>query len=233
VHDAKTDPGPGPPPGRRAEEKPLSKRERSKREKRARILAAARAIFSEKGFSAATVQEIAAHARVANGTVFLYARSKEELLLQVFAGDVNQVLAEAEASLPRDDGTLAQLLHIFNAIADYHHELGAPLSAVLVRELMHGPADIMAEPNSTFARTDQLLIAVIDGGRERGELSADLDSREAAAMIFSIFHWVISQWALGRISFGTFKDQFKSRFALSIAGMARTGHRRPERRPGD
>ena len=227
MHDATIAPAAEPGPAGPAGEKPPTKRERSKQEKRARILAAARTIFGEKGFSAATVQEIAARARVANGTVFLYARSKEELLLQVFAGDINEVLAEAEASLPAGAGTLAQLLHVFNAIADYHHGLGAPLSAVLVRELMHGPADIMAEPNSTFARTDKLLMALIDGGRERGELSARLDTREAAAMLFSIFHWVISQWALGRISFETFKDQLRSRFALCIVGMERAAPSRP------
>ena len=53
------------------------RREQNKLEKRARIIAAARALFKHKGFDATTTQEIAAAASVASGTIFTYARTKE------------------------------------------------------------------------------------------------------------------------------------------------------------
>lgn len=57
------------------------RRERNKLEKLERITSAARALFAEKGVSEVTTAEIAASADVASGTLFLYAKTKGELLL--------------------------------------------------------------------------------------------------------------------------------------------------------
>jgi len=59
------------------------RRERSKAEKRGRILAAARALFEERGFERTSMSEVARAADVAEGTVFLYAATKAELLMMV------------------------------------------------------------------------------------------------------------------------------------------------------
>src|SRR5689334_24738837 len=59
------------------------RRERNKQEKLERIVTAARDLFTERGVAEVTTQQIAARADVASGTLFLYARSKSELLLLV------------------------------------------------------------------------------------------------------------------------------------------------------
>ncbi|NHU85465.1 TetR/AcrR family transcriptional regulator [Kocuria sp. JC486] len=61
----------------------LGRRERAKEEKRARILAAARALFEERGFQRTSMSEVARAADVAEGTVFQYAATKTELLMMV------------------------------------------------------------------------------------------------------------------------------------------------------
>ncbi|MFE7605253.1 TetR/AcrR family transcriptional regulator [Brachybacterium paraconglomeratum] len=61
----------------------LGRRERAKAEKRARILAAARALFEERGFERTSMTEVARAADVAEGTVFQYAATKVELLMMV------------------------------------------------------------------------------------------------------------------------------------------------------
>jgi AcrR family transcriptional regulator len=58
-----------------------SRRERNKRDKLARIVAAARALFQTQGYDKTTTQQIARAAEIASGTLFLYAKSKEDLLL--------------------------------------------------------------------------------------------------------------------------------------------------------
>ena len=68
-------------------------RERKKREKRARILASARALFAEQGFDETTARQICEHAGIATGTLFLYVTDKRELLLWVFEEDARRVLA--------------------------------------------------------------------------------------------------------------------------------------------
>src|SRR5512143_2542465 len=77
-----------------------SRRERNKQQKRDRIKAAARKLFSTKGFAATTTQEIAREADIGTGTLFLYVQSKEEVLVLVFRDEMDRVCDEAFAALP-------------------------------------------------------------------------------------------------------------------------------------
>jgi AcrR family transcriptional regulator len=72
-----------PPSASASESKPLSRRERNKQEKLDRIVAAATELFAERGVDEVTTQEIADKADIGAGTLFLYAKSKGELLLLV------------------------------------------------------------------------------------------------------------------------------------------------------
>jgi TetR/AcrR family transcriptional regulator len=62
-------------------EAPAGRRERNKQEKLERITAVARDLFAQKGISEVTTQEVAQRADIAAGTLFLYAKTKGELLL--------------------------------------------------------------------------------------------------------------------------------------------------------
>ncbi|WP_231885454.1 TetR/AcrR family transcriptional regulator [Kocuria sp. ICS0012] len=72
------------------------RREIAKAQKRARILAAARSLMSEKGYAQMSMSEVASRADVAAGTVFQYAATKAELLMMVteniWAAHINDTL---------------------------------------------------------------------------------------------------------------------------------------------
>ena len=82
---------------------PIGRRERNKQQKLERITAAATELFSEHGVDEVTTQQIADRADVGAGTVFLYAKSKAELLLLVhnvkFADAIETGVAAASAAL--------------------------------------------------------------------------------------------------------------------------------------
>ena len=61
--------------------------------KRERILAAAERVFARHGFFAARVSEIAKDAGVADGTIYLYFKSKDDLLISLFESRMKQVNA--------------------------------------------------------------------------------------------------------------------------------------------
>lgn len=63
-------------------------------DKRDRIIEAAIAVFAEKGFHAARVSDIADRASVADGTIYLYFRNKEDLLLCIFEEKMDELLQE-------------------------------------------------------------------------------------------------------------------------------------------
>ena len=80
---------------------PVGRRERNKQEKLERITAAARELFAEHGVDEVTTQQIAEKADIGTGTLFLYAKTKGELLLLVqnssYADALVRGTAEAES----------------------------------------------------------------------------------------------------------------------------------------
>src|SRR6266705_4781259 len=68
-------------------------------DKRARILDAAVKVFAERGYFSSTVAEIARAAGVADGTIYLYFKSKDDLLLRLFDEKMTDLLGEAREAL--------------------------------------------------------------------------------------------------------------------------------------
>src|SRR6478735_8880639 len=66
--------------------------------KRDAILRAAIDVFAERGFFNAQVADVARAAGVAAGTVYLYFRSKDDLLVQLFERTTQEAFAEARAA---------------------------------------------------------------------------------------------------------------------------------------
>src|SRR5512135_1831037 len=112
-----------------------SRRERNKQQKRDRIKAAARKLFSTKGFAATTTQEIAQRADIGTGTLFLYVQSKEEVLVLVFRDEMDRACDTAFATLPRRASLLNQLVHVYSALIAVH-ERDQDLARVFAKELM-------------------------------------------------------------------------------------------------
>jgi TetR/AcrR family transcriptional regulator len=85
---------------------PIGRRERNKRDKRDRITAAARELFAQHGVDEVTTQQIADRADIGTGTLFLYAKSKGELLLLVQNSSYVEALARGRAAAATIAGTL-------------------------------------------------------------------------------------------------------------------------------
>jgi AcrR family transcriptional regulator len=193
----------------------LGKRERSKLEKRARIEQAAREVFAEKGFAAATTQEIAARAGVAAGTLFLYAASKEELLVMAFTADLDRAIEEAERTLPAGAPILDSVLHVFGRLAALHREIGPALSSVLLTVLMaRGGSDLDVERPRRMILVEDLIAREIAARGVQPPVS-QVDARDA---LLSMFHWLLSHWAYERLSPEVFEARMRSRFEIFLKG---------------
>src|SRR5438067_11510326 len=81
-------------------------------DKRTRIMDAAIKVFAERGFHSATVAEIARAAGVADGTIYLYFKSKDDLLLRLFDEKMTSLLEEARADLERESGAAGKLRRV-------------------------------------------------------------------------------------------------------------------------
>ena len=83
---------------------------RRKEERPQEILDAAYAVFAEKGFAAARMEDIAGRAGVTKGTVYLYFDSKEAVFKALVAGAFGERLEGIEGLIDNYDGSTANLL---------------------------------------------------------------------------------------------------------------------------
>jgi AcrR family transcriptional regulator len=174
----------------------LGLRERSKRERRARIEAAARRIFREKGFEAATTREIAALAGVGTGTLFVYARDKRELLRMVYRDQLEELTVTAFAGLPVDAPLLDQLLHVFGPRYAFW---GADprLSRHAVRETFGsryaGEEDGKALPATVYLLHER-LVELVARNQTAGRIDAALDAHVVARLLLDVYYNENREW---------------------------------------
>ncbi|HWU89524.1 MAG TPA: TetR/AcrR family transcriptional regulator [Kofleriaceae bacterium] len=164
--------------------------------KRERILAAAERVFARRGFFAARVSEIAKDAGVADGTIYLYFKSKDDLLISLFEtrmAQVNAVLREAIAGASPAE----QLRAFIRAYLRLVHDEPAA-AEVLTIELRQSSKFMKEYENPQFADFLRMLGGLIADGQERGELDASIPSHVAARMIFGMLDELSLAWVLAR-----------------------------------
>ena len=166
-------------------------------DKRERILDAAERVFARAGFFSARVSEIAKEAGVADGTIYLYFKSKDDLLISLFESRmeaVNQMLAEAVAA---ETSPRAKLLAFVYAYLDLVRRQPS-VAEVLTIELRQSSKFMKSFSNPRFADFLRLLGSVIAEGQAAGELAADVPAPIVARMIFGILDELALAWLLQR-----------------------------------
>lgn len=143
------------------------------------ILDAAREVFIERGFAAARIEDVAARAGIAKGTVYLHFDSKEALFKALIASVVAPALGEMEAVM-RDDAIRSSeiLRRVLTVIRD--DVLATERRQVLRLILTEGHRfpDIAAYYHEhVIARAMTLLRAIVARGIERGEFARDTLAR--------------------------------------------------------
>ncbi len=165
------------------------RRERNKLEKRGRIVAAARDLFERQGFASTTTQQIADAADIGTGTLFLYARTKEDLLVMVFQNEMLETARQIFAVQPTGQEIVDRLMAVFNRMADYHAR-DIDLARLLLREL------VMSQTEARRSDIDELMDAIHDGLsaiiQDGGRVAnAPLVARSAFALYyFALISWV-------------------------------------------
>ena len=172
--------------------------ERSDRsDKRERILLAAERIFARHGFFAARVSEIAKEAGVADGTIYLYFKSKDDLLISLFEQLMTQVNEALRAAVEKVNSPREQLRAFVKEYLQLVHD--EPTAAeVLTIELRQSSKFMKEYENPQFADFLRLLGGIIAAAQEAGELDSSIPAHVAARMIFGILDELALAWVLAR-----------------------------------
>ncbi|MFF5624039.1 TetR/AcrR family transcriptional regulator [Microbacterium sp. NPDC012755] len=161
------------------------RRERNKQQKLERITAAAAALFAEYGVDDVTTQQIAEKADVGTGTVFLYAKTKGELLLLVQNAHYAEALEKgrhaAEAMTDALDAVMALLRPIIEC-----NRVQIDNGRTYLREMVFGSVDDQrhAEALSIVGSTEDAVARILSRGMVDAEARATTQARVVSAIMF-------------------------------------------------
>jgi AcrR family transcriptional regulator len=162
-----------------------TRRALAKQQTRAKVLAAARRLFSEAGYEGATIRDIAAAAGMSTGAVFANFADKSDLFREIMLTDMAELADAMSAAASRGANVEDALLNLFMAgYAFYRSQLPLARAAFSVG---WSPEDGPALRNAPPAQALNALVAeVLKRGVEAGEIgSTDLDVR--AHMLFETY----------------------------------------------
>jgi TetR/AcrR family fatty acid metabolism transcriptional regulator len=165
-------------------------------DKRKRILEAAVKVFARKGYFAARVSEIARKAGVADGTIYLYFRSKEDILVKLF----DEVMAEHVHQMREALRGLANTPERLRAIALRHlRVLGGnrDLAVVFQVELRQSTQFMERFTASWLQDYFALLNEVMEEGQRNGSLREDLNRKVATKAFFGALDEMVTSWIIG------------------------------------
>ena len=170
-----------------SEAKPrVNRRQVAKARTRLKVLEAARNLFAERGYDAATIRDIAKGAGMSTGAVFANFQDKAELFEAVFAEEMAALAEDFAAGIAIDDTTAARLAG--GLTAGYHRALDhLPLMQAMVARSWFQPEDADKRVREFLAPIMSALSEVLQAGIAKGELRQDIDVSMIARMVWDIY----------------------------------------------
>ena len=196
-------------------------RERNKREKLARIIAAARDSFGRNGYEGTTLRQVAKAADVGAGTLFLYARTKEDLLVLVFKRELEPVIDRSFEDLP-NGGLLQQLLHIYRAVTE-HHAQNMTLSRPFLKDLAFVSEPLSTEITAFTFRWVERIAGLVDQAKARGEIAPSIDSQLLANTSLQLFLASLRRWVAGAVGRADCDAALPRSLGLLLTGLGPRG----------
>lgn len=165
--------------------------------KRDAILRAAIDTFAGRGFFNSQVADVARAAGVAAGTVYLYFRSKDDLLVSVFERSMKEALAEGRAAVEGVDDP-AERLRRFARVHLGRLGRDRNLAIVFQVELRQSVKFMERFSSSLFREYLGQMRAAIADGQQAGHFRQDVNPTVAAKILFGALDEMATNWILSR-----------------------------------
>jgi len=187
----------------------MSSSDTSRPDKRERITDAAIAVFAEKGYRAARVSDVAQAAGVADGTIYLYFKNKEDLLVSIFEEKMAMLMDMLRSDLQGVDCPLDKIRiyvkHHFEQLRT--HPLIAQVFQVELRQSHKFLREYRPEPLWAYLN---VFGDAVKEAQARGLIRKDVDPFITKWAFFGAIDELSIQWVLARN---------RERFDLEVAAQ--------------
>jgi len=190
-------------------------------DKRDRILQAAVRVFAEKGFYATRVSEIARAAGVADGTIYLYFKNKDDVLVSLFDERIRALLdllrTEIDAAGTAADRRLRRVIEIQLGLLEEHRDL----AEVITVNLRQSSMLLKRYATPLFREYLELIAGVVRDGQSSGELRDDLHPMTVARALWGALDGLAMTWALGNADPAQLRRAARQTAELFLTGLRR------------
>lgn len=203
------------------DEKPVGLRDRQKLERERRIVKAAEKLFARKGYVDVAMEDVAARAGLAVGTIYNYFPSKSALLLAMVRSETESLLARGRKILddPPRDAVAAACAFTEIFLDDFTRDdrrlwrelFGAAIAdpSVVGRRLFEGDARLVSQ-----------LAALLEQYRGNGVLASDMEPLPAATVIYGVcFTWMTAYLMNEQISAEMVRHEIRRGTAIAMRGL--------------
>ncbi|MBD7935626.1 MULTISPECIES: TetR/AcrR family transcriptional regulator [Cytobacillus] len=159
------------------------------------IIDAAVIVIAENGYHQSQVSKIAKQAGVADGTIYLYFKNKEDILISLFENKMGHFVEMIEEKIAGKVRAAEKLLMMvethFHILSQDKH-----LAIVTQLELRQSNIDLRQKINAILKGYLGLIDSILLEGKKTGEFASNLDVRLARQMIFGTMDETATTWVM-------------------------------------
>lgn len=151
--------------------------------------------MAESGYHHAQISRIAKAAGVADGTVYLYFKNKEDILISILRQTIGQIVSKGRERLT-DEASAQRKLRALVFL--YFHELGSDWNLAMVTQvhLRQVDANIRRQIGEIMKPFYNALDDIISQGIEEGVFRPGINRRIARRMVFGTMDETVTAWVL-------------------------------------
>lgn len=164
-------------------------------DKRSVILDAALKTFVQRGYPETRVSEIAAEARVAEGTLYNYFQSKEDLLLALFDEKWGGIIDDIRNKIRRIDDPNKKLKVMFSVVVRLFRK-DRHLAEIFLVDVKQSSIFMKNYPVNRVVEFIDLIEEILEEGKRKGVYRKDLDTHVAKMIIFGAAQGILLSWVL-------------------------------------
>ncbi|HLQ83544.1 MAG TPA: TetR/AcrR family transcriptional regulator [Pseudogracilibacillus sp.] len=165
------------------------------RPKYGQIIEAAMQVIAENGYHASQVSKIAKQADVADGTIYLYFKNKEDILVSVFKEKMGSFIKQIEHKIKQEvtanDQLLALIESHFKQLSENKY-----LAIVTQLELRQSKPQLREEINNVLKEYLDIIDLIIQNGIDEKYFRDDIDVRLMRQMIFGTLDETVTSWVM-------------------------------------
>ena len=164
------------------------------------IIEAAVRVFARKGYYNSRVSDIAREAGIAAGTIYLYFKTKDDILVTLFRDKMAEFVGSLRKAIADESDAIAKVRRLV-ALHFRMLEDNPELAEVVQVELRQGQKFFRGASSQEIGAYFALIGSVLEEGVAQGRFRQDLPVKIATKMLFGAMDQMATSWVLGKRSY--------------------------------